>query len=123
MSGGGVNFTPLLSRERLNVARRGRRRSKALNKKVPKSQKNFLRKVKGRVKLRSKVKIGYSAPVVSCRLSKLQYAQFVVITFLNHTVMDLFAPNKVDIEIKVKVKVIVRSFLTISGKCHATHVL
>ena len=73
--------------------------------------------------MRSKVKIGYSAPVVSCRLSKLQYAQFVVITFLNHTVMDLFAPNKVDIEIKVKVKVVVRLLEAIEDKCHATHVL
>ena len=56
VAGGGI--TPCLTRERINVARWGRRRSKALNKTLQKSQKKILGKVRGQVKLRSKVKLG-----------------------------------------------------------------
>ena len=101
VAGGGI--TPCLTRERINVARWGRRRSKALNKTLLKGLLKNLRKVRGQVKLSSKVKLLPSTSSASCQLSKLQYGQFVAITC--SYIADILPKVRLRYnEIKVKVK-------------------
>ena len=54
--GGGIFCPPCLTPELIGAARRARRRSKALNEKIPMHFKNFLKGVTCKVKVRSKVR-------------------------------------------------------------------
>ena len=54
--GGADSAPPCLTPELIGAARRARRRSKALNEKIPMHFKNFLKEVTCKVKVRSKVR-------------------------------------------------------------------
>ena len=58
--GGQILPPPCLTPELIGAARRARRRSKALNEKIPMHIKNFLLKVTCKVKVRSKVRNMFS---------------------------------------------------------------
>ena len=113
LGGGGKYYHPCLTRERIKVARWGRRRSKALNKTLQKSPKDY-RKGQGSGQIEVK---GQTRPFrFGCQLPAAEAAIWAVRCSNLFKYCSYPSLSKVNNEIKVKVKVILRSFEVTGSK-------